>query len=97
LPKEFYVYPPAPVSPVIGVDVSYIRAIPTITASTDTLPVDDYFSSALQEWMLYSLWSGDDEQSPNYSAAQAHLRAFFELLQVKAAADGSANPKAKGV
>lgn len=93
-PKEFYVYPPAPVSPVIGIDISYVRVLPTITATTDTFPVDDYFAPAIQEWMLYSCWRGDDEQSPNYSAAQSHLQTFFSLLQVKASSDSASSPRA---
>lgn len=94
-PKDFYVYPPAPVSPVIGVDISYVRVLPTITAGTDTLPVDDYFAPAIQEWMLYSLWCGDD-QNPNYAVARSHQSTFFQLLQIKAASDGAVNPKSKG-
>jgi hypothetical protein len=94
-PKDFYVYPPAPVSPVIGVDISYVRVLPTISASTDLLPVDDYFAPALQEWMLYSLWCGDD-QNPNYAVARSHQSTFFQLLQIKAASDGAVNPKSKG-
>ena len=93
-PKEFYVYPPAPVSPQIGIDISYVRVLPTITATTDTFPVDDYFAPAIQEWMLYSIWGSDDEQSPNYGAAQGHLQTFFNLLQVKANSDVASSPRA---
>lgn len=95
-PKDFYVYPPAAVSPIIGIDISYVRVLPTITAGSDTLPVDDYFAPALQEWMLYSLWCGDDEQNPNYAAARSHQQTFFQLLQIKASSDGAVNPKSKG-
>ena len=93
-PKEFYVYPPAPVSPQIGIDISYVRVLPTIAQVTDTFPVDDYFAPAIQEWMLYSIWCGDDEQSPNYGAAQGHLQTFFSLLQVKSNSDVAASPRA---
>lgn len=93
-PKEFYVYPPAPVSPQIGIDISYVRVLPTISATTDTFPVDDYFAPAIQEWMLYSIWGSDDEQSPNYGAAQGHLQTFFSLLQVKSNSDVAASPRA---
>ena len=93
-PKEFYVYPPAPVSPQIGIDISYVRVLPTIAATTDTFPVDDYFAPAIQEWMLYSIWGSDDEQSPNYSAAQGHLQTFFNLLQIKASSDSASSPRA---
>ncbi len=96
VPKEFYVYPPAPVSPQIGIDISYVRVLPTIAATTDTFPVDDYFAPAIQEWMLYSIWCGDDEQSPNYSAAQAHLNNFYQLLQVKMGSDAAVKPRAVG-
>ena len=93
-PKEFYVYPHAPVSPQIGIDISYVRVLPTITATTDTFPVDDYFAPAIQEWMLYSIWGSDDEQSPNYGAAQGHLQTFFNLLQVKSNSDVASSPRA---
>jgi hypothetical protein len=96
IPKEFYVYPPAPVSPQIGIDISYVRVLPTITEATDTFPVDDYFAPSIQEWMLYSIWCGDDEQSPNYSAAQSHLNNFYQLLQAKIGSDSSVKPKAVG-
>jgi len=95
-PKDFYVYPPAPVSPIIGVDISYVRVLPTITAGTDTLPVDDYFAPAIQEWMLYSIMGSDDEQNPNYAVARSHQSTFFQLLQIKASSDGAVNPKSKG-
>lgn len=93
LPKEFYVYPPAAVSPVIGVDISYVRVLPTIAAANDELPVDSYFEPALVQWCLFVIWRGDDEQSPNYSAAQASKTTFFDLLKIKVAADVASLPK----
>lgn len=92
VPKEFYVYPPASVSPIIGIDISYVRVLSTITAGTDNFPIDDYFAPAIQEWMLYSLLVGDNDQ--NRLAANAHLQTFANLLQVKVASDVAANPKA---
>ena len=74
---------PAPVSPQIGIDISYVRVLPTITATTDTFPVDDYFAPAIQEWMLYSIWGSDDEQSPNYGAAQGHLQTFLTYCKLR--------------
>ena len=95
-PKDFYVYPPVAVSPTIGIDISYVRVLPTITAGSDTLPVDEYFAPAIQEWMLYSIMVSDDEQSPNYAVARSHQKTFFDLLQIKSASDGAVNPKSKG-
>lgn len=94
VPKEFYVYPPAAVSPVIGIDVSYVRVLPEIESGDDDLPVDDYFEPALVQWCLFVIWRGDDEQSPNYSAAQAAKNTFAGLLQGKVASDAAASPKA---
>lgn len=94
VPREFYVYPPAPVTPQIGIEISYVRVLPFMTAGTDTFPVDDYFAPAVIEWMLYAILSSDDEQSPSYSAATAHAAMFFQLLQVKVSSDGASLPKA---
>jgi len=94
-PKEFYVYPPAPVSPTIGIDISYVRVLPTITAGSNTFPVDDYFAPAIQEWMLYSLLCCD-YQDPNYATSLSHQQTFFQLLQIKSSSDGAVNPKSKG-
>lgn len=88
-PTEFWVYPPAPTSPVIGIEISYVKKLTEITAGTDTFPVDDYYAPAVQEWMLYRLWASDDEASPNYQASQAHLRAFMDLLGVKSSGDAA--------
>jgi hypothetical protein len=44
---------------------------------------------AVQEWMLYSLWGGDDEQSPNYTKGLKRYESFFNLLGVKKQADES--------
>ena len=78
----------------VRIEKRRVRVLPTITATTDTFPVDDYFAPAIQEWMLYSIWCGDDEQSPNYGAAQGHLQTFFSLLQVKSNSDVASSPRA---
>ncbi len=94
-PREFWVFPPASGAPVIGVELSYVKTLTAISATTDTFPVDDFFAPAVQEWMLYRLMSSDDEASPNYQAAQAHKSTFFDLLGVKSKADAAANPGVK--
>lgn len=88
-PREFWVYPPAPSSPVIGVELTYVKILTAISATTDTFPVDDYFAPAVQAWMVYRLWSGDDEQSPNYQAAQAQYKVFSDLLGLKSSGDAT--------
>lgn len=91
-PREFWVNPPASGAPIIGVELSYVKAMTAIAAAADTFPVDDFFAPAVQEWMLYRLFASDDESSPNYQASQAHKACFFDLLGVKSKADAAANP-----
>ena len=94
-PREFWVYPPASGSPVIGVELTYVKALTAISAATDTSPVDDFFAPAVQEWMLYRLLSTDEETNPSFQTGQAHKMAFFDLLGVKSKADAAANPGVK--
>ena len=47
------------------------------------------YSVAIQEWMLYSLWGGDDEQSPNYTKGLKRYESFLICLVLKKQADES--------
>jgi|DEB19_MinimDraft_2_1074335.scaffolds.fasta_scaffold00097_5 hypothetical protein len=67
-----------------------------ITSVSDALPVEDSLSSALEEWMLYLAWRGDDEISPTGQRAGFHRSACFELLGYKASADMASSPKVSG-
>lgn len=89
VPREFWVYPPVSASPTIGVLLSYVKTLTAISATTDTFPVDDFFAPAVQAFMLYRLWGGDDESSPNYQAAQAQFSAFQSLLGLKSGGDAA--------
>jgi len=90
VPREFWVYPPVAASPTIGVILTYVKKLTAITATSDTFPVDDFYAPAVQAFMLYRLWGGDDESSPNYQAAQAQFSAFQSLLGLKAGGDSVA-------
>lgn len=86
-PREFWVYPPVASSPTIGVLLTHVKKLAAISSASDTFPVDDFFAPAVQAFMLYRLWGGDDESSPNYQAAQAQFSAFRDLLGLKSGAD----------
>ena len=60
------------------------KNISEVTATTDTFPLNDSYSVAIQEWMLYSLWGGDDEQSPNYTKGLKRYESFLICLVSKA-------------
>lgn len=89
VPREFWVYPPVTSSPTIGVLLTYVKTLAAIAAKTDTFPVDEYFAPAVEAFMLYRLWGGDDEASPNYQAAQAQFSAFQTLLGLKSGGDAA--------
>jgi hypothetical protein len=95
-PKEFFVSPPSPITPVGYVEATYVKEPIAITAKNDELPVDDLYSPALQEWILYKIFGGDDPQSVTYSEAKDHQATFFSLLQIKSASDIGVSAKPKG-
>lgn len=85
----FWIYPKP--SSIVNkkIELIYQKNISEVTAITDTFPLNDSYSVAIQEWMLYSLWGGDDEQSPNYTKGLKRYESFFNLLGVKKQADES--------
>jgi hypothetical protein len=74
--NTFWVYPHIGSASNKFVEVIYQRSIPDVV-SADTFPINDLYSVAVKEWMLYSLWSSDNEQSPNYQAALKKTRDIF--------------------
>ena len=82
----FWVYPHIGSATNKFVEVIYQRSIPDVV-SADTFPINDLYSVAVKEWMLYSLWSSDNEQSPNYAMALKKLEVFFTLLGLKGESD----------
>ena len=87
--NTFWVYPHIGSASNKFVEVIYQRSIPDVV-SADTFPINDLYSVAVKEWMLYSLWSSDNEQSPNYAMALKKLEVFFTLLGLKGDSDKNA-------
>lgn len=82
-PRVYYVNPPVHASTVVQVEASF-SSIPTKMAAVgDTLPVDEVYAPALQEWILYQCLSVDSEDTPSHERAILHRKSFFELLGVK--------------
>lgn len=67
-----------------------------LTDAGDTVPVEDAFGPALEEWMLYLAWRGDDETSPTLNRALSHQKICFELLGIKSQSEVSSSPKSSG-
>lgn len=92
-PKEYYVTPP--VHATTPVYVMLVKSVSpgTITATTDTVAVDDIYVPAIIEWVCYRAFSRDSEETPNWAKAARCFSSFFNLLQVKMQADMATNPK----
>lgn len=85
-----------PVTAGTKIRAQYSLTPTVITALSDTIPVEDAFSAAIQEWMLYLAWRRDDETSPTHQRAMAHRQTCFDLLGIKAGSDKASSPKAAG-
>lgn len=96
LPREFEVYPPVSLSyGNVYIEVSKSVLPVAITATGDTVPVDEIYAPALTEWMLYRAFIRDADDTPSVTRATWHFRGFFNLLQVKMRADMAIHPKVR--
>ena len=55
----FWIYPKPSSFVNKKIELIYQKNISEVTEITDTFPLNDSYSVAVQEWMLYSLWGGD--------------------------------------
>ena len=90
-PKTFYVYPKSPQVP------WYVEAIistsPSNTNDTGTpIGIDDIYSNALLDYVLYRAYSKDATYAQNAQLAVAHYQAFSGSLGVKSQIELSHNP-----
>jgi len=80
-PKIFYVYPP---SDGTGYVEMMYTVIPTeLDETTDTVPLDDLYVNALQQFMLFKCFEKDSDNPNAQMRAQAHIQTFAGLLGVK--------------
>lgn len=92
-PKTFYVYPPQPASGQGYVEIIY-SAAPTDAAANGTITLDDIYTTALLNYVLYRAYSKDAEYAANTQLATAYYQAFQALLQGKVGAEAVTNPNA---
>lgn len=99
-PRVFYVYPPAAVGAAIEVFYSvYPTAIaePAVGAAYTTvsgdISVNDFYSNALIDYVLFRAFAKDAEFGGNAARAQAHYAAFQNGVGVEASATAVVSPK----
>ena len=93
IPKKFWVSPPVHGSTAVFVKLSRAINPANVADITDAITIDDVYSPALQEWILYRAFARDSEQTPNFVRAGQHFKAFFNIMGVKLQADMAVTPK----
>ena len=92
-PLQFYVIPPVTSAQNVYVEARIAVNHTAIANTTDVIPVVEPYAPALTEWVLYGLFSRDNEKTPNYVRASRHYQQFFTILGEKMTIDGAVPPQ----
>ena len=84
-PRAFWVYPTPSVG-TLAVELSYSKAPTQLTATTDSIGLDDTYISPMMEWTLYRCLSME-AKGANKEFAVQHQNAFYNALGVKFKSD----------
>lgn len=77
-PKHFYVYPPS--DGTSQVEVIYSAAPDVIASKEDEISLDDIYSNALLDYILYRAYSKDSDYTGNDNRAMAARSSFLQSL-----------------
>lgn len=89
-PKTFYVYPKAPAT-AWNIELIY-SAAPNDASIGGVIQIDDIYSNALLDYVLYRAYSKDADFATNSQLAVAHFNAFAQSLGAKAAVEQASKP-----
>jgi hypothetical protein len=99
LPKEFMVYPPATNTAQLEVVYSQVPAAHTLTeaqllnsATTEVIRIDDSYSNAMLDYILYRAYSKDVDYAANAQRAVAHYQAFQNAISGKITTEAASRP-----
>jgi hypothetical protein len=85
-PRVFYVCPSALLGSDAYVEMTYSATPVLATAHTEPFALPDQYAPAAVHWILYSIYSGDNEDT-DIVRAQSHYEAFYQSLGIKIAID----------
>lgn len=88
--KNFYVYPPAAVG--ARVEIIYSKVPTNVTAISDNLSVDDIYTDALLNYVLFRAYSKDAEFAQNMQLSSSYLGIFNSMLGIKTQKDVAYSP-----
>ena len=96
-PRNFYVYPPQPVTAFGYVEIVYSAAPADIVADV-VISLDDVYSNCLLDYILYRAYSKDASFAENGQRAVGHYQAFSQSLGIreKGEMQGDPNIRVKG-
>jgi hypothetical protein len=86
-PKVYYVYPPS--TGTTQVELVYSAAPTDVAVIGNTITLDDIYSGALTDYVLYRAYSKDFTSAGNPERAAAHRQLFENTLGLKAQADAA--------
>lgn len=90
-PKHFYVWPKAPGS-TWHLELVYSVTPAALGSEASNIPIDDIYSGALLDYMLYRAYSKNAEEASMLNLATLHYQAFAQALGIKTANDSRRNP-----
>jgi len=91
-PKHFYLYPAQP-SPAHYVELIYSAAPDDVVdPATGTISIDDIYSNALVDYIVYRAYSKDADYAANDGRANQHYNRFLIALGLKAQGQDSISP-----
>lgn len=94
IPNIFYVTPPVHATTAVYVEMATSQLPTKITATGDTVGVNDIFFEPLIQYMLYKAYAADDEGAEKQSA-EDHFQKFLQLLGMEAATSKATGPEKK--
>ena len=85
-PFLYWVCPAVHVSGTGYVEMTYSARPTAISAASQTFPISDQFAPAAIHWVLYEIYSGDNEDT-DLARAASHYSAFYQSLGIKITID----------
>ena len=85
-PNVFWVCPSVLIGSNAYVEMTYSKKPTRIASSSETFPISDQYAPAAINWILYEIYSGDNEDT-DLARAQSHYTAFYQSLGIKLGID----------
>ena len=95
-PKTYYVTPPVHSTTVVQVEVAFSVNPTLVSASGDTMTVDDVYKGPILHWALYRAYAVETESITSTKRAEEHKIEFYQSLDIKIRVDTGASPSKEG-